>query len=384
MNGSGRLALCIRRCLAIAVVAGAVFAASTAPACSVFVLDSRGQLVLGFNENIPPTPGLIATNRRGVTKTSVSWQALSTTEKVDGPVEVWTSKHGSVTFTSLGREFPLYGLNEAGLFIVELGLPAENPVDPARPKMFWAQWIQMQLDKYATAEEVVKAAPTGPIPEWWPNGLSSHLFVADKTGATAVIALVDHKFKIFTGRQMPVKALCNTYYPTEIQTLRKYKRELAETPGKAVELRTDTRFIKGTLLLETYDLEEQAPAVPSMWKVIDSVWQGEWQTVVDFKAMEIQFRGVHGPNKAPVGKIKSILMRNLDFSPDAPELMMDVYSPLEGDVHGHLEKWTPAFNARFTLKGMPLSYLTGDNAYWTTPEGKTILERVGNYPTKLK
>jgi hypothetical protein len=368
----------------IALIVGALFAASPAVACSVFVLESRGQLVLGFNENIPPTPGIIVTNRRGLTKTSVSWRALSTMERVREPVEVWTSRYGSVTFTCLGREFPLYGLNEAGLFIVELGLPAQNPIDPSRPKVFWAQWIQLQLDKYATVEEVVKAVPTGPIPEWWPNGLSSHLFVADKTGATAVIALVDHRFSIVTGKQMPVKALCNTYYPTEIESLRRYKQELAQNPVKAVTPRTDPRFIKGTLLMEAYGLGEQRPAVPYMWNLIDTVWRGEWQTVVDFKAMEIQFRGTHGPGQKSVGKIKSFRMRNLDFSPDASDLMIDIYSPLAGDVQKRFDKWTPEFNVQFTIKGMPPSYLTGDNAYWTTPEGKTVLKRVGTYPTVLK
>jgi hypothetical protein len=381
---AGRSALRIRHFLAMALVAGAVSAASRTPACSVFVLDSRGQLVLGFNENIPPMPGVIATNRRGLTKTSVSWQALSTTEKVAEPLEVWTSKYGSVAFTSLGREFPLYGLNEAGLFIVELGLPAQNPVDPSRPKMFWAQWIQMQLDRYASVEEVVKAAPTGPIPEWWPNGLSSHLFVADKSGATAVIALVNHKFSIFTGKQMPVKALCNTYYPLELEALRAYKRKLAEMSPQAAPPRTDSRFIQGTLLLDAYGQGGQVPAVPYMWKIIDRVWQGEWQTVVDFKAMEIQFRGIHGPNRKSPGPIKTIKMRNLAFSPGSPELMMDIYSPLAGDVDKRFDKWTLESNARFTNKGMPLSYLTGDNNFWTTPDGRTILKRVGNYPTTLK
>jgi hypothetical protein len=38
----------------------------------------------------------------------------------------------------------------------------------------------------------------------------------------------------------------------------------------------------------------------------------------------------------------------------------------------------------FTNQGMPLSYLTGDNNFLTTPEGKIILKRVGDYPTTLK
>jgi hypothetical protein len=372
------------RFLALAVFAGMISATSYVSACSVFVLDSRSALVLGFNENIPPTPGIIVTNKRGLTKTSVSWRALSTMEKVNEPVEVWTSKYGSITFTCLGREFPLYGLNEAGMFIVELGYNAQNPVDPSRPKVFWAQWIQMQLDKYATVEEVVKAAPTGPIPEWWPNGLSSHLFVADKTGATAVIAMVDRKFAIFTGKQMPVKGLCNSFYPAEVESFRKYKQETARQPDNTGGPRTESRFIKGALLLEKYAHGEQLPAVPYMWKLIDSVWQGEWQTVVDFKTMEVQFRGAGGPDKEPAGKIKSFKMSDFDFSPHAPELMISIYSPLRGDVHRDFDKWTPEFNAMFTLKGMPPSYLTGGSDYWQTPEAKTVLKRVGTYPTRRK
>jgi hypothetical protein len=77
-------------------------------------------------------------------------------------------------------------------------------------------------------------------------------------------------------------------------------------------------------------------------------------------------------------------MRNLDFSPNAPELMLDIYSPLSGGVDKRFDRWTPGSNVRFTNQGMPLSYLTGDNNFWTTPEGKIILKRVGDYPTTLK
>ncbi len=55
-------------------------------------------------------------NKRGVSKT-----AAIAAEAVEGEPVSWISQFGSVTFNYVGREFPMVGINEAGLVVAALG-----------------------------------------------------------------------------------------------------------------------------------------------------------------------------------------------------------------------------------------------------------------------
>jgi len=151
-------------------------------ACSAFVLKGDTYTVLGFNENGPYLPGMVVVNKRGVRKYNLSLSRL-----VDGQTSklelTWTSKYGSVTTTVMGLDLPCYGMNERGLFVVELALKnSYSKPDPARPNMFWGQWIKYQLDNYATVQEVVEHVKSGPVIDWWPEFpkfYGSHFFVSD-------------------------------------------------------------------------------------------------------------------------------------------------------------------------------------------------------------
>ena len=111
---------------------------SVAFACSAFLLKGKDYCVVGFNENWKTMPGMIVVNKRNVQKRNISWENL-TTDHVDSKKQ-WTSKYGSVTFNLLGYDFPCYGVNEKGLFLVELYLEETSKVfNPKQPNMFWAQ-----------------------------------------------------------------------------------------------------------------------------------------------------------------------------------------------------------------------------------------------------
>ena len=90
---------------------------NVANSCTTFCLDHGGRLVFGRNHDWNVGDGLVIINKRDVTKTSIL-VALKQTNKA----LTWTSKFGSVTFNQSGREFPLGGINEAGLVVESMML----------------------------------------------------------------------------------------------------------------------------------------------------------------------------------------------------------------------------------------------------------------------
>lgn len=68
----------------------------------------------------------------------------------------WTSKYGSVSFNMYGVGLPRGGMNEKGLIIEALVLlNGKFPSPDDRPSINPNQWVQYQLDNFATTEEVI-------------------------------------------------------------------------------------------------------------------------------------------------------------------------------------------------------------------------------------
>ena len=117
-------------------------------ACTTFFINKNGQLIFGRNYDWVSGTGMICTNLKGLSKTS-----LKTT---GGNTINWVSKYGSITFNQYGKEFPTGGMNEKGL-VVELMWAdgSQYPAADSRPVLGVLQWIQYQLDNNATIEEVI-------------------------------------------------------------------------------------------------------------------------------------------------------------------------------------------------------------------------------------
>ncbi|KPJ72829.1 hypothetical protein AMJ52_04980, partial [candidate division TA06 bacterium DG_78] len=114
-------------------------------ACTTFCFEHKGEWIYGRNYDWTIERCLIVVNKRGAAKTA--WTQ-------DNPAQ-WVSKYGSVTFNQYGREFPLGGMNEAGLVIECMWLEhTEYPHIDARKGLSDLQWIQYQLDNFATVDEV--------------------------------------------------------------------------------------------------------------------------------------------------------------------------------------------------------------------------------------
>jgi len=101
----------------------------------------------------------------------------------------WTSKYGSFTFNQIGKEFPYGGMNEKGLVVEQLWMSESIYPDHNNPTISELEWIQYQLDSYATIDEIIQNInhlTIKPI-------ATVHYFIADRNGNSAVIDFTEGK-----------------------------------------------------------------------------------------------------------------------------------------------------------------------------------------------
>ena len=192
----------MKRCLKIFILS-LLFSSlllTAGQSCTTFFLDHGDQPVFGRNLDWFVGDGLVIINKRGVEKTAIK-----------GPFNrdnllSWTSKYGSATFNQHGREFPLGGMNEAGLVVETMVLEeTEYPAPDSRPEIEILQWVQYQLDNFSTIEEVISGQSQIRIRERAKPGL--HFLVCDRTANCATIEFIGKKAVYHTKETMPVRVL---------------------------------------------------------------------------------------------------------------------------------------------------------------------------------
>jgi penicillin V acylase-like amidase (Ntn superfamily) len=324
--------------------------------CSTFLLKGENYCVVGFNENWKTMPGIVVINKRNIYKESLSWKSLTSLEKVNEKTISWKSKYGSVSFNLLGIDLPCYGVNEKGLFIVELYLDKTfSEPDSTKASMFWAQWIQYQLDNYATVEEVIENLNNSPVIDWWPTFPGSHFFLADRDGYTAAIELIDGKYQVSFNENMPVQVLCNEPYQKELNETMKYDFMNGNKSFNIHSQKWEDRFARATYLINKYD--SNISPVEYSWQVLDSIHPGQWQLVADLKNNIVCFR-------SDIGKdIKYLDLSECNFTPDTPVYFIDINSISKGNVINELSELSLDINDDYVEKGFPIGYVNDDFPY---------------------
>lgn len=317
-------------------------------ACSAFLLTGKEHNVVGFNENWKTMPGMIVVNKRDVLKRSISWQNL-TTDHTKAATQ-WISKFGSVTFNLLGYDFPCYGVNEKGLFLVELYLEETTRVyHPKQPNLFWAQWIQYQLDHYQSVREVVDHLNGGPNIDWWPNAAGSHFFLTDAKGNAATIALLNGKYTVLTDKEMPMPLLCNNQYQKDLNAAKKFDFLGGnEKFDPARNKNWEDRYNRAYYMLKNYKYDKKP--VDYAWNILNAIHPGEWQTVIDTKTMNLYFRSDLKKD------VKTIDISKLDFSKNAAVKYLDIHTDEKGTVNGYFQNLTVAKNNQYVGEGFPIGY----------------------------
>jgi len=369
----------ISRISGLLLVAGlclALVAGHEAFACSSFLVKKDGAIVAGRNlDSSKSTPGVVVINPRGLRKESRSWNELAYGQNVPNPHMTWVSKYGSITFNTFCRDFVDGGMNEAGLFIQEMSL-VENkfPEDATKPRFFMMLWMQYVLDSFESVDQVVESASEVVIDGWnW------HFFAADAAGNTAAIEFIDGKPVLTYDEAMPITALCNDTYATEMERLEKYEGFGGSTPvllkgdprtRGADETVEDERFVNAATLIKG-SASSPLPPLEFGMKVLDEMaWEGtQWSYVCDLTNKRIRFRTKDSP------QLKELSFAAFDFGSNSAARMLDIHTT--GDIGpGSFSKYSLEMN-RASLEKKISGWESVFTSNGATLEG--ALDRISGY-----
>jgi penicillin V acylase-like amidase (Ntn superfamily) len=316
-----------------------------AHSCSTFMLRHGGDLLVGHNlDEYIDTPGLVVVNKRGVSKFSTSWAELTSDTCRPATTQDrlrWTSKYGSLTYTTRGRECIDGGMNEAGLYIGEMTLMGtQYPEVPNAPRMYQVLWMQYLLDCCATVSEVI--ARLGDVQldgtcQW-------HFFVADRDANAAVIEFLEKRPIVHTGSALPIPLVCNAPYQAELDRLARYAGFGGDTPIDGAG-EQDMRFVWGAQMLAAAERPSQS-SLARAWEMLTRL-QGEsnrWGIIYEARRLRMYFR----TNEAPEPRFADFA--SFDFSPSTPPLVLDINQNLAGDVASRFEPYTHARNREFIAR----------------------------------
>jgi ankyrin repeat protein/penicillin V acylase-like amidase (Ntn superfamily) len=307
-------------------------------ACSTIVLARGPVLLVGHNlDEQTGFPGFVCVNKRDVFKVGCRWDELRSPTNELSPALCWISSYGSVTFSSLGRDLPDAGVNEAGLAIEEMSLvEGAYPLMDLRPALFQMQWIQYHLDNCRTVEEVIRSA-SRVVPHGWPW----HFLVSDQNGNCATIEYIRGKLIIHTGPTMPVGVLCNRPYQTELDELKRFqgfggRRRLSPANPKT------PRFVRAASLLADFDPASEVAPVDYCFGILENL-SGKLTRrsyVIDLRNRIIYFR------TEAVPETRYVCLEALDFGSATPVQILDLDVRGAGDVTERFEAYTFEANRR--------------------------------------
>ena len=306
--------------LAIATITAALIAgaaARPASACTTFMLERGGDRVVGKSYDWHMGQGLVLVNKRGVAKQSLP-------AKPDDQPARWLSRHASVTFNQYGREFPAGGMNDAGLVVEVMWLDSSTyERADGRPTLNELQWIQYQLDSFATVTEMTAAAPALRVS---PVYARVHYLACDRSGACAAFEHIGGKQVVTPG----ARALTNHPYAESAAWASRQK----QPPAGAGSLERFARAARQAASPPAGDL------VAAAFGVLDGVrWsESQWNIVYDPVHLRVSFRT--RVNRS----IKTLDLGKVDASCAKPVALVDIDTDPSGDVAGRLRAYDETIN----------------------------------------
>ena len=286
-------------------------------ACTTFLTQHNGKLLVGKSYDWNQEAALIVINKKGMEK-----RALNI---VPGQTSVsWTSRFASLTFNQYGREMPNGGMNTKGLVVEIMWLnESRYPGMDSRPSISELQWIQYQLDNFSTTAQVVKNARKIRVS---PVYAKVHYLVCDATADCAAFEYVEGKLVV----ENVAKVLTNNTYKASA----KYLAGLGGKKPSGLQRTSLNRFANASIQASR---GKMAPL-----QVLNMVRQGDftkWQIVYDIKQRTVQFR------TTSQAALKTVRLKAFDESCKSPVQLLDINTPLRGDVTRHFKPYTTDANA---------------------------------------
>ena len=295
-------------------------------ACTTFFINKNGQMVFGRNYDWVTDAGMVCTNLRGLSKTSMKTE--------NGETISWVSKFGSITFNQYGKEFPTGGMNEKGLVVELMWLDETRyPANDSRPAVGVLQWIQYQLDNCSTIDEVIasdkkiRISPTGTTP--------LHYLVADANGNAATIEFLNGKMVVHKGNDLSLPVLTNNIYE---ESVRAYNNS-ASYGNNSLE-----RFNEACKMVQQLNaVNTTKPVIDYAFDILNEVAQGDftkWSIVYDLTNKTIQFKTDR------FQQIKTISFSSFDLNCSSTAKVWDMNQAGTGKIDNLFENFTTDINKR--------------------------------------
>lgn len=328
--------------------------------CTSIKLKNSQSIILAQNYDFYYGHGAVFSNQRWISKAALS-DSL-TKEGYETGVHtsaVWVSKFGSITFNQFAKELPICGINEKGLAIVSMRHNVEKwTYITGENEITELQWLQMQLDLYATVDEVV--AHLDSI-SYQVKMFPMHYHISDKTGRSIIVEYENGA--LVTYDDQDICACGNASIMTSQEFAKKYKN----IPPEEIELKEPIldRAAKAILLSQKYNntWESRTPLSQKAFEILGSVslqvkfydlfrWIGKWvppsqtflQVAFDTQHMKVFFKTKN--NTA----VREIDMWEVHFESQLPSLAYDIESSAPGNITNKLHEYTRADNERIVKK----------------------------------
>ena len=316
--------------------------------CTTFRLKNGDAFIFGRNYDWEVESAYIIVNKRNVAKTAL----------LNGPgtPAQWSSKYGSVTFNQYGREFPLGGMNEAGLVIELMELrQGEYPLADKRPAVVDLQWIQYQLDTATTVRDVISTDRLIRIDTQGTNPI--HFLLSDRQGGAAVIEFLSGHMRVRTGKDLPIAALTNNTYAYGLELYDLCRGDETNPAFKQASYSLK-RFVWAANGVKAWDVKPDPRPVEYAFGILKkaAVERTVFSIVYDAGSGLIHFRTRLHP------EIRVIDTRKFDYACASPVKILDIQEPLQGDVTAQFKDYSweanydlikKSFGGTSFLKNMP-------------------------------
>ncbi len=303
-------------------------------ACTTFALkESKGQLV-GNSLDWYQDYASVYVNLKNLKKTAFAVDPRLT------PVK-WTSKFGSITVNQYGRELPLGGINEAGLVIENMWLTSSKYPDVGTDESInELQWIQYNLDRFDRVSDVLAETKKVKLANVYGT---LHYLVCDTTGECGTVEYINKEVVTHPGTDVAV--LTNDTYDDSIKYLKGFLGFGGTETIKPDSASLD-RFVRASLGVKEFKKDTEQAEVAYAFKVLDSVRQqgddsiSQLNLVYDRANRKLNYRS------RAFTTVKSVSLKDFDYSCKGKAKNLDVNQKLEGDVASKFVDYSPEANKK--------------------------------------
>ena len=291
-------------------------------ACTIFTLNHNDGRYISRSFDWDYADGVVLVNPRGATKTSLLFDDSLTPA-------TWVSKYGSVTLNQAADEFPMSGMNEAGLTVDVLVLAKSKfPRQFSKPVMNEVQIIQYLLDTSSTVAEAKTQAEKVQVS---PFAEKVHWMVCDANSDCAAFEYLNGALVVSKYAPENKQILANDLYSETLDP-----RKMSQRPKAAYD---HLQIPLGDRNPIAYMMEGlQKTKLPST----------VWQLVYSVHNRQISFRDFAANNS-----LKTIDLKKMDFTCGKIKSYIDIKNSAEGEISNRLAPYPESRNIELLKQVLP-------------------------------